>query len=99
MQNPVSRTREKRRSGRVFVLACLLPSVLLLTGSLQAQQTKKVRQIGFMCPAKCGQSEHDGFRDAMREFGYMEGRDIVTIYRAAESNADRLPGLAAELVG
>ena len=65
----------------------------------EAQQTKKARQIGFLCPAKCGLSEHDGFRDAMRQLGYMEGRDIVTIYRAAESDVARFPSLAAELIG
>jgi len=35
----------------------------------------------------------------MRQLGYAEGRDIVTIYRAAETDANRLPSLAAELTG
>ena len=81
----------------MFALA--LGAVLLALGiTAQAQQSAKLRRIGFLCPAKCGQIEHEGFRDALREFGYVEGRDIVITHRAAESNAERLPGLAAELV-
>ena len=64
----------------------------------EAQQPK-LRHLGFLCPAKCGQVEHDGFRDGLRELGYIEGRDVTITHRAAESNSERLPGLAAELVG
>jgi putative ABC transport system substrate-binding protein len=69
-----------------------------VSSSAEAQQTSKLRHIGFLCPAKCGQAEHDGFHEGLREQGYIEGRDVTTTYRAAESNSERLPGLAAELV-
>jgi putative tryptophan/tyrosine transport system substrate-binding protein len=65
---------------------------------VQAQQPTRARQIGFLCPAKCAQPEHESFREGLRELGYIEGRDITIIRRAAESNPDRLTGLAAELV-
>jgi putative ABC transport system substrate-binding protein len=35
----------------------------------------------------------------MRELGYVEGKNIFIEWRSAEGNADRLPSLAAELVG
>ena len=41
---------------------------------------------------------HEAFRTALRELGYIEGRNIRFEYRYADGFLDRLPGLAAELV-
>lgn len=41
---------------------------------------------------------HEAFRAGLRQFGYIEGRNIRLEFRYAESFLDRLPGLAAELV-
>jgi putative ABC transport system substrate-binding protein len=72
-----------------------LCSLLLAPGfAAGAQQPAKLRHIGFLCPAKCGQVEHEGFRDGLRESGYLEGREVIITYRAAESNSERLPALA-----
>jgi putative ABC transport system substrate-binding protein len=79
-----------------FVLCTLLSGLCF---PAKAQQSAKLRHIGFLCPARCGQVEHNGFRDDLRELGYMEGRDVIITSRAAESNSERLRGLAAELVG
>ena len=38
-------------------------------------------------------------RDGLRDLGYVEGRNLQLEVRSAEGNRDRLPGLAAELVG
>jgi hypothetical protein len=38
------------------------------------------------------------FLQALRELGYIEGRDFDIIYRSSGGNQDRLPALAAELV-
>jgi putative ABC transport system substrate-binding protein len=38
-------------------------------------------------------------RESLRELGYVEGQNIAIESRWAEGNYDRLPGLAAELVG
>jgi putative ABC transport system substrate-binding protein len=38
------------------------------------------------------------FLTGMRELGYVEGRDFEMVYRFADFHAERLPGLAAELV-
>ena len=40
----------------------------------------------------------DQFRQAVRELGYVEGRNIVIEYRSAEGKIERFPALAAELV-
>jgi putative ABC transport system substrate-binding protein len=38
------------------------------------------------------------FRQGLKDVGYVEGENVTIIYRFAEDQYDRLPGLAAELV-
>jgi len=57
--------------------------------------------VGFM--TSLGQNERPNLRDAFRrglsEAGFVEGRNVAIEYRFAEGQADRLPALAADLVG
>jgi putative tryptophan/tyrosine transport system substrate-binding protein len=45
-----------------------------------------------------GGSVEESFRNALQQLGYTEGQNLVIVGRFAERKADRLPGLAAELV-
>ena len=79
----------------------LLAVLLLASMNLaEAQQTKKVPRIGYLSPLEPASesSRSEGVRLALRELGYIEGKNIATEYRYAEGKLDRLPELAAELV-
>ena len=66
-----------------------------------AQQPKKVPRIGFLGAASVTSqaSRLDAFRQGLRDLGYVEGKSIIIEYRDAEGKFERLPKLAAELVG
>ena len=57
--------------------------------------------IGYLSSRSPGDSSHiiAAFRKGLGEAGFVEGRDVVIESRFAESRLDRLPALAAELVG
>jgi len=60
----------------------------------RAQQ--KIPRIGILIFTE---AEHMGpFREALRDLGYVDGRNIQFETRAAEGQANRLPDLAAGLV-
>jgi putative tryptophan/tyrosine transport system substrate-binding protein len=80
-----------------FPLCALLLAVRF---PAEAQQPTKVPRIGFLntnAPAAFT-TRTEGFRQGLRELGYVEGKNILIEYRYAEGKLDRLPSLAAELV-
>ena len=65
----------------------------------QAQQLT-VPVIGYL---SSGSPEFDAsrlsaLRQSLKEFGYVEGRNVAIEYRWADEQTDRLPALAADLV-
>jgi putative ABC transport system substrate-binding protein len=75
--------------------------VLVVAGAVaDAQQTGKVARIGFLDNSTASGSAGllEAFRQEMRKFGWMEGKNIAFEYRFAEQKNERLPELAADLV-
>src|SRR5437016_92725 len=66
----------------------------------RAQQAGKVHRIGFLGSATAAGSAKavESLRTGLREFGYVEGTNIVIEFRWAEGIYDRLPRLVAELI-
>jgi putative ABC transport system substrate-binding protein len=87
----------RRRRFIIGVGAAALAAPLAARG----QPTGKARRIGFL---DTGSSEvgrlrlWEAFRQRMRELGYIEGDTVVFEPRWTEGKAERLRGLAAELV-
>jgi len=56
--------------------------------------------IGFLNPGSPDTmaDRMRGFRQGLRESGYIEGENVTIAYRWAENQMDRLPELAADLV-
>jgi putative tryptophan/tyrosine transport system substrate-binding protein len=75
----------------VTVIAASVLSMWPLAGVAQ------VPRIGLLSPADTDWFV-DGFREGLRELGYIEGRNIRFEYRPAHGRFDLLAGLAAELV-
>jgi putative ABC transport system substrate-binding protein len=75
-------------------------SVLLiaLSFSAQAQQPKKVPRIGYLSLASGPGPAVEAFRRAVRELGYIEGKNIAFEYRYGKNKLDQLPALADALV-
>jgi putative ABC transport system substrate-binding protein len=76
----------------------LLPTVFLTTVSLAEAQQPKMYKIGELT-ARPGLSRSSGeFLRALRELGYVEGKNITVEFRSAEGKPDRFPALADELI-
>ena len=80
---------------RVFLAGTL--TVLVAPVVLEAQQADKIARIGVL---SFGAPEpfREGFRRALVDLGYVEGRNVVIEHRWADGQTDRLPMLAAALV-
>jgi putative ABC transport system substrate-binding protein len=80
--------------------------VLLVAGAMTAPRTLRAQQkampvIGWVSSVSPGPYAHfvAAFRQGLSETGYVEGQNVAIEYRWAEGRDDRLPALAADLVG
>ena len=87
----------RRDAGHALVLG------LLAVGGApfaHAQPAGKVYRIGYLsAPSrKSVEKALDAFLQALRDLGWVEGRNLIIEYRWADGKIELLPGFAAELV-
>ncbi len=68
------------------------------TGAARSQAPEKLRRIGILLILSPSTESFDALRLALRDLGWIEGKNIVIECRYAEGRNERLPELAAELV-
>jgi putative tryptophan/tyrosine transport system substrate-binding protein len=87
-------------SARRNCLVALVLCGLALPLASFAQQKAKVQRVAWLKTGPTGSDKEftDDVKSALRELGFVEGRNVVYDERYADSHPERLPALAAELV-
>ncbi len=89
-----------RGRSQTFSIAALAVWFWAISFSAEAQQAGKVPRVGYV--AVRGASSQapvlEGFRQGLRELGYIEGKNIIIEYRFAEGRRDLVPSIVSELV-
>jgi putative ABC transport system substrate-binding protein len=95
--NRKSKIQNRKWGGLVaLVLALTMCGVVA-----EAQQPAGIPRIGILITNSASNisARLEALRQRLRELGYVEGKNILLEYRYAEGKLERLPALAAELVG
>jgi putative ABC transport system substrate-binding protein len=82
------------------VVAILGDAAVAWPLAVHAQQ-KAMPVVGYINPASPGPASPftAAFREGLSDAGYIEGQNLTIEFRFAEGHYDRLPALAADLVG
>ena len=97
---PMDSTCSPEMPRRTF-MAAIAGGLLAAPLAARAQQ-KAMPVIGVLStgsPIPSSASSMAAFRQGLSEAGYVEGQNLAIEYRWAEGHYDRLPALAADLVG
>ena len=81
----------------VVAALCLLLAAPLAAEAQTPTKLPRVGWLGNMAPPPPIVGQLEGFRQGLREAGYVEGQNVIIEYRWAEGHLDRLPALALEL--
>jgi putative tryptophan/tyrosine transport system substrate-binding protein len=97
----LSSTGDPVRGRRRFIGATVGALLVAPFSAFAQQASSNLRRIGFLGSESASNqaTRFEALRAGLRELGYVEGKNLVIEVRWAEGNYDRLPALAAELVG
>src|SRR3954468_8069743 len=78
-----------------------LGAALIATRTAFAQQKSKLPQIGYVgnSTSALEASLVAGFRQGLKERGYVEGESVIVHYRWADGKISELPALISQLLG
>jgi putative ABC transport system substrate-binding protein len=81
-------------------LACLGGGLLAAPPIAEAQQPAKLARLGVLNPGSASSSARraEALRAGLRDYGYVEGKNLVIEFRWADEQYERLPVLAEDLV-
>src|SRR4029077_4692956 len=87
---------DSNRTGTALV-AVVAAGILVLGLPAYAEQADKLPRVGVLSNAPLMSAHYQAFLHALRDLGYVEGRNITFIPKSAQGNADLFPDLAREL--
>jgi putative ABC transport system substrate-binding protein len=80
-------------------LSALSGGLLAAPLAAGAQPANRVWRIGFLSSASGPTERSERFLQGLRDLRYVEGQNLIVVYRWAAGNNERLAALATELVG
>src|SRR5262249_12913734 len=92
------RRGHRMKTARVFFALFVAFGLPWLPLAANAHQAGKLPRLGWLGNYLPTFPAYEGFREGLRELGYVEGKNIIIEARWAEGNLDRVPELARELV-
>ena len=84
-------------SAVLFALCFLCALLMAFSFPAEAQQPGNVHRIGFLSGTSLDAPTTQGFRQGLKDLGYIEGKNILVEYRF-EPNPERFPTAVAELM-
>ena len=80
-------------------LRTLIGGLVLAPTNAAAQRTGRIPRIGFLWDTPVVWPHAlEGFRQGLRDLGWIDGKNIIVEYRWAEGDFERLPSMVDELV-
>lgn len=87
------------KARRIAIAVAVTAGLIAAPPGVEAQRGAKVPRIGVLLSTSLSDTPAAlGFRDGLRELGYVDGQTIAIEWREAEGQASRFPAFAAELV-
>jgi len=82
----------------IYFFVALAVALFTVCFSAQAQKSGKIHRIGYLAARSSPEPRDEGFRQGLRDLGYIEGKNIAIEYRYARGKIEELAGFVTEMV-